>query len=84
MDIGPWRDADGAGAGGVAVARDITDRTQQQSRVEGLLESAPDAIVVVDWGEIVLVNAQTEKLFGYPRKDLLGQEVEAPGPGPLP
>jgi PAS domain S-box-containing protein len=43
----------------------------------GLLDAAPDAIVVADAdGRILLVNAQTEKLFGYPRAELLGQPVE--------
>ena len=42
-----------------------------------LLESTPDAMVIVnEAGEIVLINSQTEKLFGYDREDLLGHSVE--------
>src|SRR5262245_20109108 len=44
---------------------------------QGLLESAPDPIVIVNHhGEIVLVNTQTEKVFGYWREELLGKPVE--------
>ena len=61
-----------------AVVRDITDRKRSEELFRGLLDSAPDAMVVVDdRGRIVLVNSQTEKLFGYRRDELLQQPVEA-------
>ena len=45
--------------------------------LEGFLEAAPDAIVVVDWsGNIVIVNQLAERLFGYSRQELLGMQIE--------
>lgn len=53
-----------------------------EERFRGLLEAAPDAMVIVDdMGTIRLVNAQTEALFGYRREELLGQPVELLIPG---
>ncbi len=50
---------------------------QMEGRYRGLLEAAPDAMVVVnESGEIVLLNLQAEKQFGYHRDELLGQKVK--------
>jgi len=67
-----------------AAIRDITVRkdaerhlAQMEGRYRGLLEAAPDGMVVVNQhGEIVLLNAQAEKHFGYRRDELLGQDVK--------
>ena len=57
--------------------RDITDRKKSEAKFRALLESAPDAMVIVDAaGRMVLVNSQTQHLFGYAREELLGKKVE--------
>ena len=69
---------------GWSVQRDSSDRmaadkylAQMEGRYRGLLEAAPDAMVVVNpGGEIVLLNVQAEKEFGYRRDELVGQKVK--------
>ena len=57
--------------------QDITSALRSEARFEALLESAPDGMVITDQqGQIVLVNTQTEKLFGYSRSELVGKHLE--------
>jgi protein-histidine pros-kinase len=61
----------------MSAIRDITERRQAEQRFRSLLESAPDAMVIVDRaGRIAIVNGQAERLFGYERAELLGQPIE--------
>lgn len=54
-----------------------SEHEKAEKRFLGLLESAPDAIVIADSsGRIVLTNGQTSKLFGYDRRELLGERLE--------
>jgi PAS domain S-box-containing protein len=72
-----YKDEMGQVLGVFAAARDITGRKKAEEKFRGLLESAPDAIVIVNKdGQIVLVNAQAQKLFGYEREELLNQPIE--------
>ena len=70
------RDAAGNLLGFSEICRDLSEHKESEVRYRGLLEAAPDGMVVVNQaGEIVLLNAQAEKQFGYRRDELLGQKV---------
>jgi PAS domain S-box-containing protein len=73
----------GLGAVILASARDVTalkhlqDTQRADVKFRELLEAAPDAMVIVKPdGTLQIVNAQSEKLFGYSRDELLGKPVE--------
>jgi PAS domain S-box-containing protein len=56
---------------------DITERKKNEERFQLVVEAAPNAMVMIGAdGRIALVNTQTEKLFGYHRRELLGMPVE--------
>jgi protein-histidine pros-kinase len=74
---------DGVPVGFLMISRDVTDELRLGTELGrsrytlSVLESAADAMVIVDAaGEIRLANAATEKLFGYPREELIGRPVE--------
>ncbi|MEU6221940.1 PAS domain S-box protein [Streptomyces sp. NPDC047022] len=80
ISLSPLETADGLLVS--AAVRDVSERKAAEERFRGLLEAAPDAIVIVDdTGIIRLINAQTEALFGYRREELLGHPVELLVPG---
>jgi protein-histidine pros-kinase len=61
----------------LAAIIDITERKQAEERLRLVVESAPNAMVLVDHeGRITLVNTETERLFGYTRNELMAQSVE--------
>jgi PAS domain S-box-containing protein len=70
------RDPSGNLRGFSEICRDLTEHRDSEAKYRGLLEAAPDGMVVVNQeGEIVLLNAQAEKQFGYRRDELLEQKV---------
>src|SRR3984893_15237413 len=71
------RDPAGNLRGFSEISHDLSERKESGEKYRGLLEAAPDAMVVVNQsGEIVLLNVQAEKQFGYSRDELVGQKVK--------
>jgi PAS domain-containing protein len=70
----PINDREGLLVGIGSISLDITESKRAEDNFRALIEAQAEAIVISDTdGKIVLVNAQTERLFGYAREELLGQ-----------
>jgi PAS domain S-box-containing protein len=77
LAITALRDRNGNLRGFSEFSHDLTKIKESETKYRGLLEAAPDAMVVVNQiGEIVLLNLQAEKQFGYHRDELVGQKVK--------
>ncbi len=77
ITLSPLMDSNGQIIGISKIARDISQRKHSEENFRQLLESAPDGMVIVDAkGEIVLINAQTQNLFGYKAEELIGKSVD--------
>ena len=73
----------GQPSGLVMSCRDVTafkvarDATQVEQRYRDLLESVPDAIIIVNQGgRVVLANGQAERIFGWSRQEMVGAPME--------
>ncbi|MEV0900875.1 PAS domain S-box protein [Actinoplanes sp. NPDC049802] len=83
--VSPLVDEHGTVIGTTSITRDISDRERAEARVQAILDAAPDAVLgVAESGEMVLVNAEAEHLFGYPRHDLLHMPLSLLLPDGLP
>ncbi|MGE0560450.1 MAG: PAS domain S-box protein [Flavobacteriales bacterium] len=77
LSISPIKNNLGNILGASEIAQDITDEKNANKRFEIAVEAAPNAMIMVDeYGKIVMLNKQTEKMFGYGEKDLLGNTIE--------
>ncbi|BAL88908.1 putative multi-sensor signal transduction histidine kinase [Actinoplanes missouriensis 431] len=83
--ISPLLDERGNMIGTTTITRDISDRERAEARVQAILDAAPDAMLgVAESGEVVLVNAEAERLFDHPRYDLLHMPLPLLLPDGLP
>ncbi len=83
LTMSPIRNLAGSVIGGSKIARDISERKAAEQRFAAVLEAAPDAIIAVKRGIIVMANRQAQTSFGYARDELLGQSIQVLVPDEL-
>ncbi|HKQ12678.1 MAG TPA: PAS domain S-box protein [Steroidobacteraceae bacterium] len=77
LDIAPLLGADGKPVGALSITRDIGERLAAERLVHGVLEAAPDAMIVVDEsGSIALANTMAVLMFGYTKEGLVGAGID--------
>lgn len=77
LTVSPVLSHDGEVVGASSIAHDITEKLATEEKFRLVVESAPNGVILVDEaGCLQLVNAETERLFGYPRSELLGQPLD--------
>jgi PAS domain S-box-containing protein len=77
IDFVPRRDEGREAYGFYTVLRDLTRLKDAEEKFRGIVEAAPDGIVLVNpGGQISMINPQTEHMFGYAQQELIGQPVE--------
>ncbi len=77
LTFSPIVDSLGGIVGTSAIARDITEQQQAEERFRLAVEASPSAMLMVGTeGEIVMLNAEAERLFGYTRNELIGTSVD--------
>src|ERR1035437_4166949 len=77
IDFVPRRDEGREVYGLYTLLKDLTGLKEAEEKFRGVVEAAPDAIVLANWeGRIVMTNPQAERMFGYAQQELIGQSVE--------
>jgi PAS domain S-box-containing protein len=77
VDIIPRRDESGRLTGAINCLTDITKLAIAEEKFKGLLEAAPDAMIIADQnGTIRIINSQVDNLFGYQRRELVGRSLD--------
>jgi PAS domain S-box-containing protein len=77
LSIRPVKSSSGAVVGLAKITRDITEQKFAEEKFRLAVESCPSGMVMIDrTGKVVLVNTETERLFGYRRDELIGRSVD--------